>query len=318
MASPIKPQVLMKNSTFCGCNISEKQLLNEWPRGAYTTARTVCGNKVLEFELHVRRLVDSAQLMIDKNQVKNPVMLTNAEKLRPYVMKSISTALRRFQKEYPTHIEERRITCLLCWEQPQALEDSEKDWPAEFQLYTHVHLLPRRPTPPILVDIRGAPRGNAKAKDTQWVKDRKALEATMAPDVNEILLLDEEGRVLEGTQTNFFAIVGGVVYTAGDGVLEGSIRKMVLEECAQAGIPLVLTPPNATEMDRWEEAFISSTSRLVLPIDEVRWPEGPTGCNVRHFQRCPMSTRIFDLVMKKLELDSVEIDGAPPLSSQSQ
>lgn len=96
----------------------------------------------------------------------------------------------------------------------------------------------------------------------------------MAPDVNEILLLDEEGRVLEGTQTNFFAIVGGVVYTAGDGVLEGSIRKMVLEECAQAGIPLVLTPPNATEMDRWEEAFISSTSRLVLPIDEVRWPEG--------------------------------------------
>eukprot|EP00668_Euglena_longa_P000700 GGOE01000847.1.p1 GENE.GGOE01000847.1~~GGOE01000847.1.p1 ORF type:complete len:348 (+),score=55.58 GGOE01000847.1:102-1046(+) len=309
-----RPQVLIKNTTFCGCDVSEKQLLSEWPRGSYTTARTVGGNKVLEFELHVHRLVDSARLMIDADKLVLPsrtALVTNAEKLRPYIMRSISTALCQFKTEFPSHMEERRITCLLCWDRPCAPE--EEGWPEGIQLFTHVHLLPPRPAPPIRVDIRGSPRGNAKAKDTQWVKDRKALEAMMGPDVNEVLLMDEDGFVLEGTQTNFFAVVGGAVHTAGDGVLEGSIRKMVLEECAQAGIPVKLTPPKASELDCWEEAFLSSTSRLVLPINEVRWPEGPAGCKIRQFPVCPVSSRLLKLIMKKLELDSVEIEGAPLL-----
>lgn len=34
----------------------------------------------------------------------------------------------------------------------------------------HVGLLPPIPPPPIKVEIRGAPRSNAKAKDSQWVR----------------------------------------------------------------------------------------------------------------------------------------------------
>jgi len=33
--------------------------------------------------------------------------------------------------------------------------------------------LPPIPLPPIKVEVRGAPRDNAKAKDSQWVRDRK-------------------------------------------------------------------------------------------------------------------------------------------------
>lgn len=51
---------------------------------------------------------------------------------------------------------------------------------ASRQLYTHIRPLPPRPSPPIRVDIRGAPRGNAKAKDSQWVKERKGLEVCAA------------------------------------------------------------------------------------------------------------------------------------------
>jgi len=55
---------------------------------------------------------------------------------------------------------------------------------------------------------------------------------------------------------------------------EGSIRQMVLEGCAQAGIGVVLSPPNVADVARWEGAFVTSTSRLVLPIDVLGLPEG--------------------------------------------
>lgn len=41
----------------------------------------------------------------------------------------------------------------------------------------------------------------------------------MGPGVNEILLVDEGGHILEGTQTNFFAVLEGRMHTAGEGVL---------------------------------------------------------------------------------------------------
>lgn len=45
----------------------------------------------------------------------------------------------------------------------------------------------------------------------------------------QILLVTEQGDVLEGTQTNFFAVVDGAVYTAREGVLLGTVRGVLLE-----------------------------------------------------------------------------------------
>lgn len=45
----------------------------------------------------------------------------------------------------------------------------------------------------------------------------------------QILLVTEQGQVLEGTQTNFFAVVDGTVYTAEQGVLMGTVRGVVLK-----------------------------------------------------------------------------------------
>ncbi len=45
----------------------------------------------------------------------------------------------------------------------------------------------------------------------------------------QILLVTEQGLVLEGTQTNFFAVVDDTVYTAEEGVLMGTVRGVVLE-----------------------------------------------------------------------------------------
>lgn len=41
--------------------------------------------------------------------------------------------------------------------------------------------------------------------------------------------MTEQGLVLEGTQTNFFAIEDNTLYTAKDDVLMGTVRGVVLE-----------------------------------------------------------------------------------------
>ena len=79
--------------------------------------------------------------------------------------------------------------------------------------FCHCAVLPPIPSPPIKVEIRGSPRSNAKAKDSEWVRDRKHLEDLKPPDVNEIILHDEKGALFEGSQTNFYAIQGGKVWT---------------------------------------------------------------------------------------------------------
>ena len=42
-----------------------------------------------------------------------------------------------------------------------------------------------------MVQARGAPRQNATAKDSEWVRTRQALEKDKPSDVNEVLLCQE-------------------------------------------------------------------------------------------------------------------------------
>jgi branched-subunit amino acid aminotransferase/4-amino-4-deoxychorismate lyase len=162
----------------------------------------------------------------------------------------------------------------------------------------------------------GAPRSNAAAKDSAWVAARSALEAAKPRDCEEVLLVEGGGgggggggAVLEGTQTNFFAVVrGGVLRTAGeDRVLAGTVRRLVLEVCAREGVPVVLeAPPLAglradgepgggkeeAEAEAWEACFLTSTSRLVLPVDEIEWTRADGSRARRAFAPHPLVARI--------------------------
>lgn len=74
------------------------------------------------------------------------------------------------------------------------------------------------------------PRVNAKAKDSEWVRQRKAWETSKPPDVNEVLLVSPSGSLLEGLTSNFFALSAeGAVLTADEGVLSGTVRELVLQ-----------------------------------------------------------------------------------------
>jgi thiol oxidase len=95
-----------------------------------------------------------------------------------------------------------------------------------------------------------------------------------SPKINEFLLVGDSGSVPEGSQTNFYAVMNGVLHTAGEGVLEGTVRRLLLEVCEREGVPVSTSePPMIKDVERWEGCMISSTSRLLLPVDELYMPE---------------------------------------------
>ena len=88
-------------------------------------------------------------------------------------------------------------------------------------------------------------------------------------DPYEYLLLDDRGRILEGTGTNFWAVRDGMVYTAGEGVLEGITREIVLRIIGDLGIPLRLEAIAADEVAALDEAALSGSSRAFMPVVSI-------------------------------------------------
>jgi branched-subunit amino acid aminotransferase/4-amino-4-deoxychorismate lyase len=110
---------------------------------------------------------------------------------------------------------------------------------------------------------------------------------TVASTAYESLLVDEAERILEGTGSNFYAVRNGAVWTAGEGVLEGITRQIILELIAKLGIPLRLEPVMLADLPHLDEAALSSSSRALLPVVEI------AGQMVGNGRPGPISQRIL-------------------------
>ncbi|QDZ20096.1 class IV aminotransferase [Chloropicon primus] len=247
---------------------SAKDFLVQGKRGAYTGARSVDSSAVFEFEAHVERLAKSAALMLESEREEKGRLenlgrfedFLSSDSLRPKVAESMGAGMSRF-KECNGGDVEMKITLLLTWE--------PSDEGGDFDIFTLVTPLGDRPAQPVKVQIGGKPRKNALAKDSEWARQRRALELAMPEDCNEVILKDDEGRLFEGLQTNFYVVKDNKVQTAGEGILEGTVRKLLLEECEKESIDVDARPPSVQEMESWQGCFISSTSRLLLPVSEI-------------------------------------------------
>ncbi|KAG5191178.1 aminotransferase [Tribonema minus] len=283
-----------------------KSMLSVYPRGAYTTARTVDFRSVFEFDAHVERMAQTSKLMLvqsGKDASAYPE-LTDPHALRPLLAASFRSCIQDFIDKYPDYQGEIRLTVLADWE-----EDHNAH--GDFTLLCHGSPLPPIRPPPVVVEVRGCPRENALAKDSAWINERKGLEALKRPEHDEIILPTADGRLLEGTQTNFYAVLDGAVHTAGAGVLEGTVRRLLLEVCAREGIRVVLEAPALADMAYWEGALVSSTSRLALPVDRIVVPrEGEPaqdGDACREFRDDALCRRIAQLVRGQVRSHSQDV-----------
>ncbi len=84
------------------------------------------------------------------------------------------------------------------------------------------------------------------------------------------LLLHHDGKITEGSRSNVFFIVDGVLFTAPDEtVLKGITRKKVLETIHESGLPLNMSAVDVDRLDTVQAAFLCGTSPKVLPICSI-------------------------------------------------
>jgi hypothetical protein len=117
-------------------------------------------------------------------------------------------------------------------------------------------------------------------KVASWTRLRKKMESPetyMPAGVSEVLMvrpspINGDLEVLEGLSSNLFVVYkDGTIRTAQDGVLYGYVRHLVLDCAESCGLlldprPIVLHDATA---GLWQEAFITSSSRLIYPISKI-------------------------------------------------
>eukprot|EP00051_Salpingoeca_urceolata_P005739 m.76677 g.76677 ORF g.76677 m.76677 type:complete len:392 (+) comp14519_c0_seq4:160-1335(+) len=246
---------------------AKKEVLQDLVHGPYTTARTVNKRNLVEFPMHVERIHAVVSKLHEQSGGVAFAGLDSVEACKQHLQAAIVEALDMFEHHYPETCQddtERRVTVVL--------STNDLATPA-FNTKVLVETLPAPPKHPVLVKIRQRPPGlrEEKAlKSLQWMRSRKTLEEEQG-DAHELLLCTAGGEMFEGLQTNCYGVIDGQVYTSFlPEVLPGTIRMRVMEACGTLGIGVRREGPNVSCFDDWTGAFITSTSRLVVPIGFVQ------------------------------------------------
>lgn len=88
--------------------------------------------------------------------------------------------------------------------------------------------------------------------------------------VYEILLVDDDQCITEGSRSNVFFIKGDVIYTAPtDFVLPGTSRKRVLEICKSNNIKVKEEKVAYDLISGFDAVFLTGTSPLILPVKRI-------------------------------------------------
>lgn len=111
-------------------------------------------------------------------------------------------------------------------------------------------------------------RHNPQAKTTDWAIQRQGLQAAMPAGIYETFLRDASDHLLEGLGSNFYAVLDDTLYTADEGVLKGISQQIVLA-VAPTVLPVRMQPILMRQLAGLQEAFLSSSSRGIVPVVEI-------------------------------------------------
>lgn len=238
------------------------------PQGAYTTLRTYGGRSVVRLAQHVSRLNETSVLL------RSDVAVSEAT-VREALRKALAAT------EHP----ESRLR--LTWAPPDLYLTVERFEPLPERLYEEGVRC-------ATLDVR---RENPHAKDTRFIVTATAAYGALPAGVHEGLLLGDDGAILEGLSSNFFAVQGAILRTEEERALLGVTRSLVLEVAAGV-LPVERRAVTQADLGGVTEAFITSVSRGILPvvgIDAAAVGDGRPGPTTRELRR-----RFAELVAREL------------------
>jgi len=123
------------------------------------------------------------------------------------------------------------------------------------------------------VDVRrNHPRALDPAiKSSNLLNNILAVREAQSRGAEEPVLLNQEGFLAEGASTNVFLVRRGAVATPplSAGILAGITREVVLELLPALGVAFREEPLRLPDLLGADEAFITSTTREVVPVAKV-------------------------------------------------
>jgi len=122
-------------------------------------------------------------------------------------------------------------------------------------------------------------RNNPHAKSTTFIASAAESYKSLPADAHEGLMIADDGSVLEGLSSNFFAITpsptlgegwgeGAILHTEEARVLIGVTRSLVLE-VAKDVLPISTEAVKYNDLSGVSECFITSVSREILPVVKI-------------------------------------------------
>lgn len=115
-----------------------------------------------------------------------------------------------------------------------------------------------------------AERNSPNAKVSNPQLRSKANRIIKEKQVAEVLLVDANGFITEGSRSNIFFIRDESIFTpALAQVLPGITRETVMEICRQSEIPLHETKIEFADLETFGGAFLTGTSPKVLPVRKI-------------------------------------------------
>jgi len=132
----------------------------------------------------------------------------------------------------------------------------------------------------VRVETKEIRRDSPRIKSTAFIgQSETARRQLLQSNIFEALLIQNK-RVLEGITSNFFYTLGSVLYTAQNNILLGITRRNVIRVARGLGLEVRYRPLKLDQLSEVSEAFITSSSRGIVPvikIDDVIVGEGCPG-----------------------------------------
>lgn len=113
-------------------------------------------------------------------------------------------------------------------------------------------------------------RVNPKAKVWNQNFRKRTSNETSRSSVFEVVLVNPDGFITEGSRSNIFFIKNDVVYTTPENlVLSGITRKKVLSICKTLGIDVKFEMIDYRDISKFDSAFFTGTTRIMVPIRQI-------------------------------------------------
>ena len=217
-------------------------ITTELPPGLYTTFRTYAGRtKVLGLRSHLERLYLPAKAQGIVPTVRRP------DDFRQVLFELLS----RFDAP------EARVRLIL---------DSSVEPGTMYVLLQALRTLPDDVYENgVHLEISRSSREKPSLKQTTFINETTLERKRIGGEIFELLLTDKS-RILEGMTSNFFYVRDGVLCTAGRGVLIGVTRQTVITLAKREGMKFCIRALRVNELPSISEAFITSSSRGIVPV----------------------------------------------------